>query len=91
MGWGGDPAVRKCRPPIYDEAITAVLWANWKVAEQPCGVQLRVLLPIWLPHYEEEIGGLEPELRRKVLAVSASQIDRLLAPSKVRAWPVQAT
>jgi hypothetical protein len=84
-GWGGNPAVRKGRPPTYDEAVTAVLWAIWKVAEQPCGSRLKALLPIWLPHYEEEHGRLDPALRRKVLAISAPQIDRLLAPRKVRA------
>src|SRR5690606_18049227 len=78
-GWGGDPAVRKGRPPKYGAEVTEVLWRIWKVAEQPCGKRLRALLPEWLPHYEVEHGRLNRKLRAEVLSVSAAQIDRLLA------------
>ena len=36
-GWGGDPAVRKGRPPTYGPGVVEVLWRIWPVAEQPCG------------------------------------------------------
>ena len=84
-GWGGDPAVPKGRPPEYGVDVIEVLWRIWKVAEQPCGKRLKALLPTWLPHYEGEHGRLKTALRKKVLAVSAAQIDRLLAPRKTRA------
>lgn len=84
-GWGGDPTVRKGRPPTYGEAEAEVLWAVWKAAEQPCGKRLKALLPTWMPYYEREHGKLPVERRRKVLAISAAQIDRLLAPRKARA------
>jgi hypothetical protein len=83
-GWGGDPAVRKGRPPKYREPELEVLWSIWRAAEQPCGKRLKALLPQWLPHYEGEYGKLGPDRRAKLLAISASQIDRLLAPGKVR-------
>jgi hypothetical protein len=57
-GWGGDPAVRKGRPPKYDSEVEEVLWRIWKVSEQPCGKRLQALLPQWLPHYEGEYGRL---------------------------------
>lgn len=83
-GWGGDPALRKGRPPSYGEEVLEVLWRVWKAAEQPCGKRMKALLPTWLPHYEAGYGRLDKPLRQKVLAISAAQIDRLLAARKVR-------
>lgn len=83
-GWGGDPNLRKGRPPTYGEPEADVLWTIWKAAEQPCGKRLKALLPIWLPHYEREHGKLEGGMRKKVLAISPAQIDRLLGRRKVR-------
>jgi hypothetical protein len=84
-GWGGDPSARKGRPPVYGEGEAGVLWVIWKTAEQPCGKRLKALLPEWLPHYEREHGKLAEGLRGRLLAISAAQIDRMLAVRKVRA------
>lgn len=81
-GWGGDPALRKGRPPVYGEAVIQVLWDIWRAAEQPCGKRLVALLKLWLPYYEREQGALDKALRKKILKVSAAQADRLLAPRK---------
>src|SRR6185295_14617283 len=75
-GWGGDPAVRKGRPPIYGAEVVKVLWRIWKAAEQPCGKRLVELLSLWLPHYEREYGRLKAAVRGKVLQISAAQADR---------------
>lgn len=83
-GWGGDPALRKGRPPVYGEAVIQVLWDIWRAAEQPCGKRLVALLKLWLPYYEREQGALDKALRKKILKVSAAQADRLLAPRKAR-------
>ncbi|MEY2599552.1 MAG: hypothetical protein RLZZ142_1811 [Verrucomicrobiota bacterium] len=83
-GWGGDPGVRKGRPPRYESEVEGVLWRIWKVAEQPCGKRLKALLPQWLPHYESEYGELQRDLRSRVLSISAAQIDRLLSARKAR-------
>jgi hypothetical protein len=77
--------MRKGRPPNYTEEVGEVLWRVWKVSEQPCGKRLKALLPDGLPHYEREHGKLPAATRRKVLGISAAQIDRLLAPRKTRA------
>jgi len=71
-GWGGDPDVRKGRPPKYGLEVVKVLWRIWKVAEQPCGKRLKALLPEWLPHYQAQYGGLSRELRKGVLEISAA-------------------
>lgn len=83
-GWGGSPENPKGRPRVYGEAEANVLWTIWRAAEQPCGKRLKALLPEWLPYYEAEHGKLALEVSRKVLSISAAQIDRLLAPRKVR-------
>jgi len=81
-GWGGDPAVRKGRPVVYEPQVVEVLWRIWRAAEQPCGKRLVELLSLWLPHYEREHGKLARATRQKVLAVSPAQADRLLASRK---------
>jgi hypothetical protein len=72
--WGGDPRVRKGRPPKYDSKVEDVLWRIWKVAEQPCGKRLKEPLTQWLPHYESEHGRLGKDLRSRVLSISAAQV-----------------
>jgi hypothetical protein len=64
VGWGGDPAVRKGRPPLYGPQVELVLWRIWKAAEQPCGKRLVALLDLWLGHYEREYGKLGAPLRQ---------------------------
>ena len=84
-GWGGDPAVRKGRPPEYGPEVAEVLWRIWKVSEQPCGKRLVIMLALWLPYYEAEHGKLPLKVRKQLKAISAAQVDRLLAPRKARA------
>ena len=48
-GWGGDPAVRKGRPPIYGQEVAEVFWKISKVAEYPCGKRLVEMRELWLP------------------------------------------
>ncbi len=52
----------------YGDAEATVLKTIWQAAEQPCKIRLKAALPLWLPHYEAEHGGLEAELRERLLA-----------------------
>lgn len=83
-GWGGDPGVRKGRPPEYGPEVVEVLWRIWRVAEQPCGKRLVAMLELWLPHYEAEHGKLSAKVRKQLLAISAAHVDRMLAPRKAQ-------
>jgi hypothetical protein len=56
--------------------------SDWLAAEQPCGKRLKAALRVWLPHYEKRGGPLAESVRQKVLTISASSIDRLLAPCR---------
>lgn len=82
-GWGGQIGVRRGAPPKYGAEVVAVIEAIWRASEQPCGKRLKAILPLWLPYYEASKGQLDESIREKVLAISAAQIDRVLAPKKV--------
>lgn len=86
-GAKGAPA-RGGRPPTYDPEVAGVLHEIWKHSEQPCGKRLKPMLVTWLPFYERRYGTLPVELRDGVLAISAAQIDRVLAPRKIGAGVV---
>lgn len=83
-GWGGSPAVRKGRPPVYGSEVTEVLWRIWQMAEEPCGKRLAAVLRLWLPAYQQEYGSLPAAVKKNVLGISPAQIDRLLAPRKAK-------
>lgn len=67
----------------YGEEVISVLFEIWKHAEQPCGKRLVPMLRDWLPFSEKHYGELDSDTRSNVLAISAAQIDRLLAAKKV--------
>ena len=81
-GWGGDPSVRKGRPPVYGPEVVEVLWKIWIWSEQPSSNRLVALLPLWLPSYETEFGRLPRKIKQHVLHISPAQVGRLLAPRK---------
>ncbi|CAN5484679.1 hypothetical protein BH09VER1_BH09VER1_55300 [soil metagenome] len=56
-GWGGDPEVRKGRPPRYGAEVEEDLWRIWQAAEQPCGKRMAALREWWLPPYEKRYDG----------------------------------
>jgi hypothetical protein len=78
-----EPTIRKrqtrLRPSLYDEAVRAALIVLWEASDRVCGKRLRALLPILLPALERN-GHLHlaDPMRQKILAMSASTIDRLL-------------
>jgi len=80
----GSPAPsRGGRPRTYDPETGRVVFEIWKHSEQPCGKRLKPMLAQWLPFYEKRHGALPESIREGVLAISAAQIDRVLAPRKI--------
>jgi hypothetical protein len=70
---------------IYNQNYIVVpLTKIWLATNQMCSKKLKVALPIWLPFYAAEYGQLSEEAKNKLLAMSASTIDRLLKPNKVK-------
>jgi|LSQX01.2.fsa_nt_gb hypothetical protein len=71
---------------IYDEAVKEALIVIWESSDRICGKRLKVVLPILVEAIERN-GHLDidPEVRSRLLNMSASTIDRLLAPIRKQA------
>lgn len=77
------PVRRRRRPrrPSYTPEAISVLRRIWEAAGYPWSVRLKALLPWWLPAARKRY-GFSLEVERQVLAISARQMDRRLAPYK---------
>lgn len=65
----------------YDEAVLAPLLFIWKLLDYLCGKRLASMLPSVIEHLELHAEfTIPPEIRAKLLVISAATIDRLLAP-----------
>jgi hypothetical protein len=81
---------RRCGPRpdrrVYDEAVREALIVVWEASDRICGKRLRPLLPILVEAMEQH-GHLQlvPEVRTRLLAISAATIDRALRDIRQRA------
>lgn len=66
---------------IYHEAVKEVLIVLWEASDRICGKRLVAIIPALLEAMERH-GHLDlnEEVRKKVLSVSASSVDRMLSP-----------
>ncbi|MFA6618026.1 MAG: hypothetical protein WCT23_03040 [Candidatus Neomarinimicrobiota bacterium] len=67
-------------PKQYDDPqiLEALKYIYWKL-NLPCSRRLKAALPNWLPFYETSKGiYLAPDVKEKLLKISAASIDRLL-------------
>jgi hypothetical protein len=74
---------RKPRPPVYGEDVMAPLRKIWAVMDAPTGKRLAPFLGEMVAVLERagEL-DLEPEVRAKLVAMSAATIDRRLATER---------
>jgi len=80
------PLSPRGRKPFYqNEAVCGPLKAIGTAADYPCSKKLVAMIPEWLPHDEKLNGKLENNTSKKLLALSASTIDRLLKPYRTKA------
>ena len=63
---------------VYDEAVKAALVLIWETADRICGKRLKAAIP-QLVNAMEKHGHLtlDPEVRQKLILVSAATIDRI--------------
>jgi hypothetical protein len=75
---------------IYDEAVRKALVVAWEAGDRICGKRPKAVLPA-LVEAMERFGHLQldPEVRRCLLAASASTLDRLLQPVRKEAKPAK--
>jgi hypothetical protein len=69
------------RPVRYGPAVIRALVAIWTAAGYPWSVRLKALLPVWLPWARRRL-ALTPPVETALRAISARQMDRVLAPQK---------
>lgn len=69
----------------YDfPAVINGLRLAYKVTDQMCSVLLKGAIRHWLPAIEGKHGAFDPEVREKLLKISARTIERLLCEHKVK-------
>ncbi len=75
----GQSSVRRTRRRIYEEAERNALVVLWEASDRICGKRLKALLPLLIESMERNGHiDLAPEIRAKLLVMSASTIDRAL-------------
>jgi hypothetical protein len=73
---------KRGRKKIYDDPyIFEILHRLWTCTNLPCSKRLVAILPIWLPHYPDDIPD---KIYKALLKISASSIDRLMKPHRAK-------
>lgn len=76
---------KRGKPSKYDKpSVIEPVKRIWLAANLPCSKRLKVILPLWLPAYAKEFGGLDLDVVKALLKISAPTIDRLLKPTRVK-------
>ena len=80
---GGDQAQSAAERRTYDEAVRTALVLLWEASDRLCGKRLRPLIPVLIEAMERH-GHLDlaPDVRTKLLAMSAATMDRALREAK---------
>ncbi len=77
----GEPAASAPRSRLYDEAVRSALTIIWEAADRICGKRLKQATPTLVEAMERyEHLQLDVEVRRRLLAMSAATMDRILKP-----------
>jgi hypothetical protein len=76
---------KRGKPSKYDKpSVLEPLKKIWLAANLPCSKRLKVIIPLWLPAYAKEFGGLPLAVVKALLRISPATIDRLLEPVRVK-------
>jgi len=76
---------KRGKPSVYNKpSIIKPLKRIWLAANLPCSKRLKAILPLWLPFYAKEFGKVPQEVVTALNRVSASTLDRLLKPTRIK-------
>jgi hypothetical protein len=80
----GDPrSRRRPRPMVYGEAAREAMLMLWEASDRVCGKRLRAMVPLLVEAMERHGHlSLAPEIRERVMGMSAATIDRVLRPAR---------
>lgn len=73
---------RKSR--YVDPVFLKVLGYIWKASDFMCSRRLKVVIPMWLPFYEQSVEPLAAEVQARLLTISTATLDRILRPLRAR-------
>jgi len=75
-----DSSIKNHGRRIYDEAVKEALIVLWEAADRICGKRLKAIVPSLIDAMERHGHlNLDPEVRKQLLRVSATTIDRVLS------------
>jgi len=76
---------KRGKPSKYNkQGILKPLKKIWLTANLPCSKRLKVIIPLWLPAYQIQFGNLPATILNALYNISASTIDRLLRPTRIK-------
>lgn len=76
---------KRGKPSRYNKAsVIGPLRRIWLTANLPCSKRLKAILPLWLPSYAKEYGGLPLDVVKALLKISPATIDRVLEPLRTK-------
>ncbi len=76
---------KRGKPSLFNTpAIIGPLKDIWLAANLPCSKRLKPILPLWLPYYGQEFKPLAQTTIECLLSMSASTMDRVLKPIRVK-------
>lgn len=78
------PLRRSGRKAVYGRAVAQALEKIWLLAAQPCSKLMHPIMDCYVSSYEGQEGAFPAKVRRQLLGVSPSTMDRLLKPARVR-------
>lgn len=79
------PLCKRGKPSRYNiPSVIEPLKRIWLAANQPCSKRLKAILPLWLPSYTQEYGGLSVPIIKALRAIAPATIDRILKPIRIR-------
>jgi len=82
-----DPPERRGRKRTYGIEEYNTLRDIWIEAGQPCSKLMKAVMECYVQSHELAHGALGPALRKRLLKISESSIDRLLKPAKMASGP----
>lgn len=72
---------KRGRKSIYNQpAVIKVIKKIWLTANLPCSKLLKVIIPEWLPHYEQTFEPIDQKTLTLIERISPATIDRLFKP-----------
>ena len=76
---------KRGKPSMYNNPkIIKILKQIWLTANMPCSKNFKVIIPLWIPSYQLEYGAISIEIIKLLNKISASSIDRVLKPIRIK-------